>query len=201
MKNRKIKGAAVAAVAVIMIVTVCCGWLFLRVHNGVRLQPVKENIGIGTVPLYRQDDPQWAGDTLGASEYTMASSGCLVSCIAAAVSEEEQAVTPGQLNVLFSANGVYDSAGNLQWAKLDALEDYQVTVYDNVEQEDIDRCLAEGHYPIVRVRMHGIGNYHFVLIVGTEDGEYVCMDPLAKEFTVLSDYAGLVYAVRCVWME
>lgn len=62
-------------------------------------------------------------------------------------------------------------------------------------------CLEEGYFPIVRVRMKGFGSFHYVLIVGSENGDYVCIDPLEDEMTTLSDYAGRVYAVRCVWKE
>ena len=47
--------------------------------------------------------------------------------------------------------------------------------------------------------MHGLGSFHYVLIVGSEDGEYVCIDPLEDGLTRLSDYLNRVYAVRVVW--
>ncbi len=65
----------------------------------------------------------------------------------------------------------------------------------------IEQCLAAGHYPIVRVRMHGLGSYHYVLVVGTEEGDYVCMDPLEDSLTRLSDYLSRVYAVRVVFCD
>lgn len=49
--------------------------------------------------------------------------------------------------------------------------------------------------------MRGIGNFHYVLIIGSEEGEYLCLDPLEDEVTRLSRYGNRVYSFRCVWYE
>ncbi len=171
----------------------------VRLRHGVTVRTEENDIMPQNVALYRQDDERWAKERLGDSSYTMKSSGCLVSCIASAVSMEGgQAVTPGELNTLFSEHDVYDREGNLQWKALEKAGGYSVNVYQNVSEAEIDSCLTAGHYPIVRVRMNGIGNYHYVLIVGIEDSDYICMDPLKDELTGLSRYLNRVYAMRLV---
>lgn len=171
----------------------------LRLRHGVTVRTGVADIVPQEVTIYRQDDERWAQDRLGDSSFTMKSSGCLVSCIASAVSMESgQEVTPGELNRVLSEQNVYDGEGNLQWTALEKAGDYSVTVYQGVSAEEIDRCLTEGHYPIVRVRVNGIGNYHYVLIVGAEGGNYICMDPLLDELTRSSRYLNRVYAVRLV---
>lgn len=152
--------------------------------------------------LYRQDDARWGKERLGDSKYTMASSGCLVSSIASALSMESgEERTPGTLNAEFCAGDVYDAEGNLQWEQLSALHKYQVEVYQDVSADIIDACLSEGRYPIVRVRMYMLGNIHYVLIVGMQDGEYQCMDPLQDKLMKLSSYGNRVYAIRCVSLD
>ncbi len=188
-------------ISIIFIFLVVSSLLVFRLRGSVKIAPEKKYPITAELPLYRQDDPEWAGDKLGDSVYTMESSGCLVSCIASAVSGSGEDVTPGELNRLFSDNSVYDGEGNLQWGSLAELEGYSVEVYNSVTPEDIQGSLDAGHFPIVRVRMNGLGNFHYVLIVGSENGDFVCMDPLEDEMTTLSDYAGRVYAVRCVWRE
>lgn len=173
--------------------------LAVRLRGSVRIRPAEQHALPEQIVFYSQDDKEWAIEYLGDSPYTIVNSGCLVTCIASALSMNGDRVTPGELNALFSENAVYDAEGNMQWANLAKLDGFQVEVYERVSEADIARCLSEGHYPIVRVRVQGIGNIHYVLIVGTEDGEYLCMDPLRGELTKLSDYLGLVYAVRCVW--
>ena len=177
------------------------GFLYLRLRNGVQVNaPQDRNIlPAAEIIRYRQDDTRWAEDQLGASAYTMRSSGCLVSCIAAALSMEGHGnETPGTLNQKFSSNRVYDTEGNLQWGSLTESGDYRADVFPEVSTAYINNCLTENRYPIVRVRIRGFGSFHYVLIVGARNGEYLCMDPLLDNIVPLSVYGRRVYAVRCV---
>lgn len=184
------------------IVIVAAGFLFFRLRGGVIVKPDQAKVSSGEVIAYRQDDETWATDLLGDSQFTMKSSGCLVTCISSAVSMETGVeITPRALNDTFSKNRVYDSEGNIQWAAIEKTEGYSAEVFQEVSETEIAQCLAYGHYPIVRVRMHGIGNLHYVLIVGVEDGKYICMDPLEDKLTKLSRYWNRVYAVRVVYAE
>lgn len=178
------------------------GVLCFRLRGGVQVKAPRdrEYLPEKEVALYRQDDERWGEDRLGDSKYTMRSSGCLVSCIASALSMESgMEETPGVLNKKFSEEQVYDGEGNLQWGLLSEGGEYQADVYGEVSSEVIETCLLQGHYPIARVRMYALGNFHYVLIVGLRDGEYLCMDPLRDGITELSDYGSRVYAVRCVY--
>lgn len=184
------------------IVIAAAGFLLFRLRGSVTVKPNLAELLPGEVITYRQDDETWAADLLGDSQFTMRSSGCLVTCIASAVSMETGVeITPGALNDIFSENRVYDSEGNIQWAAIDEIEGYSAEVFQEVSETEIAQCLAYGHYPILRVRMHGIGNFHYVLIVDIEDGKYICMDPLEDELTNLSRYWNRVYAVRVVYAE
>lgn len=179
-------------------------FLFFRLRNGVQIKPPqdKDIWSDREIIFYRQDDERWGEDRLGNSRYTMQSSGCLVSSIASALSMESGAEeTPGALNRKLSDSQVYDTEGNLQWGSLSALGDYRVDVYQEVSSDIIEDCLSEGRYPIVRVRMYALGNIHYILIVGLQDGEYLCMDPLQDKLMKLSSYGNRVYVVRCVSFE
>lgn len=201
MQFLKKKKALIIIIAMACIFVGIAGILFLRLRNGVVLKATTETAIQEPITKYRQDDALWEQDKLGNSKYTMESSGCLVSCVATAVSMNGNEITPGELNALFSENGVYDEEGNLQWGEVDDIIGYHAEVFSEVSNAIIDECLREGHYPVVRVRMQGIGNFHYVLIVGSEAGEYLCMDPLRDEITELSEYGERVYAIRCVWYE
>ncbi len=177
------------------------GFLCLRLRNGVQVKAPEGTtiLSASEIVCYRQDDARWAEDTLGYSKYTMHSSGCLVSCIAAALSMDSNVEeTPGTLNARFSSAQVYDEEGNLLWGCLSDLGDYRVDVFSEVSSRLIDGCLTEGRYPIVRVRIHGLGSFHYVLITGILDGEYLCMDPLQDDVMPLSAYGRRVYGIRCV---
>lgn len=199
MKQKSIVKGILAVIGIVIVVLLML--YFIRIRNGVKISPSLEYPVKEQVVAYRQDDKEWADDKLGESSYSMESSGCLVSCIASAVSHKENAITPGELNEIFSKNGVYDKEGNIQWGNISEMEGYQVEVFNSPSNEIVEQCLREGKYPVVRVRMHGIGNYHYVLIVGTSQGNYICMDSLEDELTTLSQYGNRIYAVRCVWKE
>ncbi len=151
---------------------------------------------------YRQDNPEWKDLHLGESKYTMKTSGCITTSIATAISGSENPLDPGQLVTLLSDNGVFDEEGNMQWGKLDELTGFHTEVYGKPDVGAIDECLSQGHYPIVKVHRRSLFSYHhFVLIIGAENGEYICMDPLQDKLTKLKDYGNRIYAVRCVWYE
>lgn len=151
---------------------------------------------------YRQDDPRWKDYNLGESKYTMGSSGCVTTCIATAVSKSSGAMNPGELVRLMSSYGVFDSAGNMQWGKLEEIPGFFTEVYKEPDPAYIDECLSKGRYPIVKVHRKSLFSYHhFVLIVGAENGDYICMDPLKDGYTGLKDYGNRIYSVRCVWFD
>lgn len=189
-------------------IILCClilattGFLCFRLRNGVLVKAPqdKEILPDTEIICYRQDDGRWGDDRLGGSKYTLRSSGCLVSCIASALSMENNiAETPGTLNMKLSSGQAYDAEGNLQWGQLSAFYGCQVDVYQEVSSDIINTCLSEGNYPIVKVRMHALGSFHYVLVVGVQDGKYLCMDPLRDEIVPLSSYGNLVYGIRCVF--
>lgn len=198
MKHKIVKLSIVAAALI-------CAVLLSQVvknRGGVNVQSTGDYPVPGGIEYYRQDDDSWKDINLGNSKYTMGSSGCITACIASAISESDNPMDPGELVTLLSENNVYDDDGNMQWGRLDELEGFEVQVYSSPDKAAIDECLAQNHYPIVKVHRKSLVSYHhFVLIVGSENGEYICMDPLKDGYTKLSDYGDRIYAVRCVWRQ
>ena len=132
----------------------------------------------------------------------METSGCITTCIASAISVTENPLNPQELVQLLNDNAVFDGAGNMQWGKLDELPGFHAEVYTDLDPAYVDKCLSQGRYPIVKVHRKSLFSYHhFVLIVGSEDGQYICMDPLKDGFTKLDDYSNRIYSIRCVWYE
>jgi len=200
MGNRKSKQVKIIVWGLLIgLIALAAGFFAVRLRGSVVVKPRQTKLAMGEVVPYRQDNKLWADDTLGDSHFTMRSSGCLVTCIASAISmETRKKITPDILNKIFSENQVYDSEGNIQWTAIDKIEGYHTEVFGEVSETAIMECLAGGCYPIVRVRIHGFGSFHYVLIVRIEDGEYICMDPLESNLTKLTDYLNRVYAVRVV---
>ncbi len=174
--------------------------------TGVRIRPERD-YPVGEVISYCQKDDRWEEDKLGPSGYTMARSGCLTSCIASALSTEHlttgagAAVTAGELNQIFSEYGVYNDQGDIVWGRIEeALPQARVLVASSVNGQEIEELLAQGRYPAVKVKVGGNGAAHWVLLIGSENGEYLCMDPLEDDGkpVLLSRHGGVVYRMRCV---
>lgn len=202
----KMKRKSILFVA-LLFVFLCVGVILFSLirFRGSKVITVSEE-AVDIIPCedithFRQDDERWAEEKLGSSVYSMKKSGCLVTCIASALSMERKTVTPGSLNEQFSSGSVYDKEGNLHWEnlrQLDSGESFEVEVYNTVSEEILQDCLKQGKFLIVRVRMSGIGNFHYVLIVKFEEGKYFCMDPLEDQLQPLSHYGNRVYAIKCV---
>ena len=183
---------------VLLLILAAGVFLALRVRGSVAVHAKKE-IMPQEVVYFRQDDERWADERLGDSRYTMKSSGCLVCCITSAVvmgGEGEE--TPFTINERFSRQGVYDSEGNILWDNLRKPGRYEVEVFDRAYEELLMECLTEGRFPIVRVRVNGVGNFHYVLITGARDGEFYCMDPQKDGERSLAEYGNRIYAARVV---
>lgn len=199
MTSKKVRIFAVIVIFICIVLSFMA-FAFLRFRGSTRIKSTVDIVPDAGITCYRQDDSRWADERLGKSEYTLKSSGCLVSCIASALSMEygiEE--TPSTLNARLSSDGVYDSQGNMQWEGLRQATGYQVDLPSDISSDMIDSYLSRGIYPIVRVRMYGLFNVHYVLIVKAENGKYWCMDPLRDKLTDLSDYGNRIYAVRCVY--
>ena len=191
---------------VLLIIAIIIGVVILsqlyKNRGGVNVKCQSDYMVKEGLVSYRQDNPEWKDLHLGDSKYTMESSGCITTSIATAISESENPLDPGQLVTLLSDNGVFDEEGNIQWGKLDELPGFNTEVYGKPDVSAIDECLSQGRYPIVKVHRRSLFSYHhFVLIIGAENGEYICMDPLQDKLTKLKDYGNRIYSVRCVWYE
>ena len=199
MRRKSVKSAGLMIILLVCIVIAVSGFTLLRFRGSTAIH-AGETVSSGQeIVFYRQDDEQWAAEMMGNSVYTLGKSGCLVSCIASAVTMAGDEQTPYDLNEMFSRQSVYDAEGNLLWDALRNTQEYEAEVFGSVTAELLTSLLKEGKYPIVRVRMYGLGNFHYVLIVKAEGGEYYCMDPLEDGLMPLSRYGNRVYAVRCVY--
>ena len=202
-KTSRPKRKAILILIFILILFIAVFSLFLTYklinRSGREFHP-SVDIPPRNVVYFCQFDEDWAEDTLGSSKYKMSDSGCLVSCIAAAMQMQGYGkTTPGELNRLFSDNACYDEEGNLQWEKAEKVLELRVTrkMSAEVSSKELDRLLTNGIYPIARVNLpYGVG--HFVLITGSQNGGYICMDPLNENGkpVELSYFGDKIFFVR-----
>lgn len=207
MKRKKAFFAAVLSVLVLTGIIVAGGCWYSK-QIGVKLEASTECL-IDNVVCYYQKDSKWKEDPLGNSKYHMSDSGCLTCCLAAAINMQkieidgfDGDINPGTLNSFFSEHQVYDGEGNIQWAALESAISADVILKDVSELEDneIQELLEANCFPVVLVKMPASGSPHFVLIVGSKDGEFLCMDPLNEELKLvpLSYFNGRIYSVRYI---
>lgn len=140
----------------------------------------------------------------------METSGCLTACLAAELRMQDisipeiNAMDPGTLNSFFSGKQVYDREGNIQWDPLSSALNVSLERINGISamrKTDLTALLSEGIYPIVRVRVKGLGNFHYVLLVKCQDGQFWCMDPLhaEEELVPLSAFGNRIYAIRYLY--
>ena len=160
--------------------------------------------GVQNVSFFLQNDPRWANDTLGASSYKMAGSGCLVSCIASSLCAQGMDTDPGRLNDLFTESGVYNDEGEILWDKVSqAIPKISVTTPAIADNRSLEKAVSDGLMPIVKVKYKGSGYQHWVLLIGADENGYLCMDPLYsdKEPLSLSAHGDVIYRYRFISVQ
>lgn len=182
-----------------------CGLLLYRRKsgNGVKLESEK-NFPVPELSFYLQRDKEWEEDRLGDSRFTMGSSGCLVTCIASLLSACGEEITPGELNRRFTEHGVYNESGDIIWEKITAVyPDLEMKIPRTVNAEAIEEALEAHQYPLIRVKNHGNGYWHWVLLIGSDERGYLCMDPLYGDMEPrpLHDHGDTVYSYRLLWFS
>jgi len=154
---------------------------------------------IAGVPLYRQWDARWAEQFMKPSRATMRRYGCLVCCVSMLFSHYGIATTPGELNGYLSSNGGYTGSGLLKWGPCARYTSGRARV-DYIGGPNGKRLateVASGNPVIVKVRLSG-GAFHWVLVVGYREGDYLVHDPLGEENgpVKLSRFGRMIHAMR-----
>lgn len=191
-----------------IIVFVVLGMMALYLYknrNAKTIIPSMEIIPDNVIAFYQKDD-LWKDDSLGGSKYHMGDSGCLTTCIASQLLmqnisvDEISDITPGTLNKFFSDNNVYDTEGNLQWDAAGAALNVNFIPKETSEitVNELEALIKNNIYPIICVKRPSSGNYHFVLLIGSDKDSFLCVDPLNSdnEIVPLSDYDNRIYSVR-----
>jgi len=193
------KQIPVLLMAAALIAIMLAGLPFLRGYviknSGIELKPADVYTVINA-QSFLQNDERWAQDKLGASSYSMGSSGCLVCCIASVMCQYGADTDPGRLNRALYENGVYNEDGDILWERLKTLG-FSHQYQNDFSAPVIERLLQDGQLPVVKVKYKGKGAFHWVLIVGSNKDDFLIMDPLntIKEPIGLKTH-GKVYAYR-----
>lgn len=204
MKNKK-KIIVLILLVIAFIISGLTAVYLYKNRYAEKILPSKEITADNAVAFYQKDD-LWKDDCLGNSEYHMGDSGCLTTCISSMLLmqnisvDEVPDITPGTLNEFFSNNNVYDEEGNLQWDVAGSALNIKFVKKETSEisQTELESLIERNLYPIVCVKMPSSGNYHFVLLVGSDEHSFLCMDPLNKDKNIVSmdKFSNTIYSVR-----
>ena len=174
------------------------GRVYYIKNFGIKLTASKD-YPVTITEYYRQNDPQWKDDTIGNSGRKMGNTGCLISCVATAISNLDVPITPKELNAMLTRNDGFLGA-DLIWYKInEAIPEVDYRYSRIFNSKTIEKDLEKGLLPIVNVRYYHTGITHWVLIVGAKDGEFIICDPLdhGTKTKLLSEH-GKVYAYRVI---
>ena len=150
---------------------------------------------------YLQNDPRWADERLGRTNESLGQVGCTIASVAAALSNFGITITPSELNAQLKNVGGYTGRGWLIWSAIEQVTASKASVfaYRSPSHENINACLNEHNYPVVKFLINGVVP-HWVLVVGREQGDYVVRDPLVSEADALklSSRTSHILSHRCV---
>lgn len=148
--------------------------------------------------VYLQNDDRWKDEYLGETDFTLESQGCLTCVIAMNLNYFGYDLLPSDVNNVFIQRDVYTDDGELLWYKINSVYSNITYEYEKVfNSKMINEDLQSGWLPIVKVRYKKTGIYHWVLIVGANENEFLILDPLeqSQEPIPLREH-GKVYAYR-----
>lgn len=204
-KGRQYKAVVIIAVLAVLLLALCLIGLRLRAGGtkGVVLTTSKVMKPPETA-YYLQRGESWSEDKLGSSRFTVGSSGCLITSLASLMGIYGMDVTPGEVNRAFTDYEVYNASGDVIWGNIKkAYPELSVDVKSGVDAAAIEAAVEQGKYPLVKVKYLGDGYWHWVLLIGSDEGGYLCMDPLYedKKARPLADHGNKVYAWRLITKE
>ncbi len=158
-----------------------------------------EAVLISGVPMFKQRDARWADDSMKPSVATLRGYGCLVCCVSMLFAHQGVETTPKKLNRYLGRQGGYTLSGLLKWDPCAAYTSGRVRVdyLGGPDGRRLAREMANGNPVIVKVQLPS-GVFHWVLVVGFADGEYLVHDPLGEESgpVKLSQFGRIIYAMR-----
>lgn len=150
-------------------------------------------------PLYKQWNPAWKDQMLGATESPMGSTGCTVCSVAMALSSRGFPFDPAKLNGQLAKHKAFTSSGLLIWSGVSAVSNggVKVRLDDNPTHAVIDAQVAAGN-PVIAKVLYDNRIWHWVLITGKSGSDYLIHDPLSAgpEYERMSEYPGGIYAIR-----
>ncbi len=153
---------------------------------------------------FLQADKKWAMQTLGGSNESLKSDGCLVTAAAMALVNLGFRTDPGDLTNRLKAYDGFTKSGWLVWSGLERASANRVkaVVYERADDAVVRSCLAAGYYPLVKFNLPS-RRTHWVMVVGETSHGFFIRDPMVNSRLPipLSARSKRIDAVRCVGLR
>ncbi len=148
------------------------------------------------VPIepFNQKDPRWASEKLGTSNYTIGSSGCLITNLAMRLKQLGFNTNPSLINKELTEKGGYESGCLLIFSAPTAY--YPITyelIPSNVTMAKVNQYLDRQIPVIVQVDYNPatpVMDQHWITITGRSANDYTIIDPLGGIVTLFSKRYG-----------
>ena len=168
---------------------------------------------------YSQLDPRWSSDKLGYGHHTIGTWGCLLTCMAMALSAYGTRINPKELNQRLRSmdpnQGGFNRndsvvrfiapfyVGGLQFNKNVRSWEHKHVDWSSWTGENpitrIDRALARGHIVVAQVDMRlntAVVDQHWVVLVHRSGDDYQIIDPLTPH-----DAANRITSLKAKYMR
>ncbi|RPI15484.1 MAG: hypothetical protein EHM58_14080 [Ignavibacteriae bacterium] len=199
VKTKKILiwSGSIFLLLLILLLPAYYGYKYFAQKNGIAIKPIHP-LTPYNVKTFLQDDELWGNDVIGNSSYHLNSSGCLISIIATNLEYQGYPTNPKNLNQLLSELNVYNNDGEILWENLiKVFPEYKYSIPRIFTSESLQAELDKGVLPMVKVKYNKVGPYHWVLIVGAADDDFLIVDPLNSDKDVIGlSKHGKIFAVR-----
>ncbi|MBL4855072.1 MAG: hypothetical protein JKY25_12660 [Robiginitomaculum sp.] len=150
---------------------------------------------------FLQTDKRWASETLGGSNESLKSDGCLVTAAAMALVNLGFKTDPGDLTYRLKAYGGFTSNGWLVWRGLEKATAGKAKTYFYQRKDDavVRACMAAGYYPLVKFNLPSSKTHWVMVVKETKSGFYI-RDPMISSRTPipLASRTSKIDAVRCI---
>ena len=153
---------------------------------------------------FLQADKKWAAQTLGGSNESLKTDGCLVTAAAMALVNLGFRTDPGDLTNRLKAYDGFTKNGWLVWSGLERASANRIkaVVYEHANDAVVRSCLAAGYYPLVKFNLPS-RRTHWVMVVGETPHGFFIRDPMVNSRLPipLSARSKRIDAVRCIGLR
>ncbi|MBQ8110662.1 MAG: hypothetical protein IJ124_10935 [Clostridia bacterium] len=200
-RRRRLWRALAAAAAVAL---AALGMRLLASSGGVVVLPKRE---VPSDPVFfYQLDEAWSGDAMGATGRTLGEGGDSVVCLTSLLVMQRihvpftGAINPGAVNAWLGASDAYEADGKIRWSAVGQLLGVELTEERarGGMAATLDALIDSGQCAIVTVKGPEDGRLHDVLLVGSNHGKFMVIEPLdpSGALTSLEVYGDRIYAMR-----